>query len=63
MHCRFRPLEPDATELRLELTAFGMRRAVRSEEEDRFDHWDETRRVTNLGEITVPLPPQAQQAD
>jgi hypothetical protein len=63
MHCRFQPaLDPAASDLRLQLTSLGLRRAVRSEEQDKFDHWEETREVTDLGVITVALPAQEQEA-
>ena len=56
MYCNFKPpLDPAATELRLELTSFSARRPVRNEEEDRFDRWETAREVPNLGEIVVPL--------
>jgi hypothetical protein len=59
MYCSFRPaLDPAATELRLQLASLGLRRAVRNEEQNRFDHWETARQVTDLGEITVTLPPQ-----
>ena len=57
MHCIFgSAIDPEATELTIQLIRLGIQRPVLSEEEDRFDHWEQLRHEDNLGEITIALP-------
>ena len=59
MYCEFRSdVDPEATELRLRLTAPGPARTTPSQAMDVFMRGERLRDAANLGELTVALPPR-----
>ena len=55
MFSRFQPaVDPRASEIRLRLESFSAQRAVLADD-GQFDRWETERRVTDIGEVVVPL--------